>query len=86
MQMSPRNVRFVSRSLSSVSAHHTRAKGLHRTSLSKSVQRVSYIFRYHLGRVPKGAMQGGRGVLTRKRGENSFSLDPFDLIFSALGF
>ena len=31
-------------------------------------------------------MQGGRGVVTRKRGENSFSLDPFVLIFSVLGF
>ena len=64
----------------------TRAKGLHRTSLWKSGQSVSYIFRNHLGRVPKGAMQGGRGVVTRKRGENSFSLDPFVLIFSVLGF
>ena len=29
-------------------------------------------------------MQGGRGVCTQKRGENSFSLDPFVLILNAL--
>ena len=32
------------------------------------------------------AMQGGRGVLSQKRGENPFSLDPFVLIISRLGF
>ena len=63
-----------------------RAKGMHRTSLRKSGQSISYIFRYHLGQVPKGAMQGGRGVVTRKRGENSFSLDPFVLIYRQLDF
>jgi hypothetical protein len=34
----------------------------------------------------KGEGRAVGGVVTRKRGENSFSLDPFDLIFSALGF